>query len=54
MISNSGLWKDFPSGTVVKTELPLQGPQVRFLVGKLRSYRPHGMATERKKKFPVL
>lgn len=32
--------RDFPSGTVVKTELPLQGPQVRFLVGKLRSHVP--------------
>ena len=32
--------RDFPGGPVSKTELPMQGAQVRSLVRKLRSHMP--------------
>ena len=37
--SHKGKSRDFPSGPVVKTYLPMQGARVRSLVGKLRSHR---------------
>ena len=41
---------DFPSGPVVKTVLPLQGAQVRSLVGELRSHMLRGAAKKIKLK----
>ena len=34
--------RDFPGGLVAMTALPIQGPQVRSLVGELRSLVPPG------------
>ena len=33
---------------MVKTVLPLQGPQVPFLVRKIRSYMPYGQRNKKK------
>ena len=41
---------DFPGGPIVKTPLWMQGSQVRFLVGELRSHKPPGLAKRKKEK----
>ena len=51
METNTKIWgRDFPGGPVVKTpRFPLQGLQVRSLVGKIRSHKPRGEAKKKKK-----
>ena len=41
-----GVTGDFPDSPVVRTVLPLQETRVQFLVGELRSRKPHGTAKE--------
>ena len=41
--------RDFPGGPVVKTELPMQEAQVRFLLRELRTHMLNGMAKKKKK-----
>ena len=41
--------RDFPGGPVAKNVLPLQGAQVRSLVGEPRSHIPVGAAKKKKK-----
>ena len=41
-----GVTGDFPDSPVVRTVLPLQETRVQFLVGELRSHKPHGTAKE--------
>ena len=40
---------EFSGGPAVKTELPLQGAQVRFLVGELGSCLPHSKTKNKQK-----
>ena len=42
--------RNFPGYPVVKTLLPIQGAQVQFLAGELRSHMPHSAAKIKKKK----
>ena len=41
--------RDFPGGPVAKNVLPLQGAQVRSLVGEPRSHIPVGAAKKKKR-----
>ena len=45
---------DFPGGPVVKTALPLQGAQVRSLVGELGSHMPRSTAKKKMYKIEIL
>ena len=42
--------KDFPGGPMFRTLFPLQGAQVRFLIGEPRSHMPRGRAKNKIKK----
>ena len=40
---------DFPGSPMIKTLLPIQGAQVRFLLGKLRSHMPATRCSQKQK-----
>ena len=45
--------RNFSGGSVVKTVLPLHSAGICFLVGELRSCKPHGMTKKKKKREDV-